>query len=86
MKTSTLKFLVTTAVLFGGSLAMTGCAKSGLEWDPLSTPAYSASENFHRQTRVAAYNWQQAIDDFDRDVVMSRPASTLTKWHVRQSD
>lgn len=86
MKTSTLRFLVTAVVLSAGSVAMTGCAKSGLEWDPLSTPAYSTSENFHRQLRMAAYNWQQVIDDFDRDVAMSRPASTLTKWHVRQSD
>ena len=86
MKTSTIKFLSTALILASGAICMTGCAKSGLEADLLAPPGYSSSENFHRQLRAATFDQQQLIDDFDRDVVMSRPPSNLTKWHIYQSD
>lgn len=86
MKTSTTRFLSIAVLIAAGGLSMTGCAKSGLEADLLAPPAYSSSENFSRQMRYAAFDQQQVIDDFDRHVTMSRPGSTLTKWHVYQSD
>jgi hypothetical protein len=87
MKTSSaLKSLAMAAVVAGSALFSTGCAKTGLEYDFLAPPAYSSAENMQREFRYAQYDWSQAIDDFDRDVTMSRPSSELTKWHVRQSD
>ena len=36
--------------------------------------------------RYIAYDFSQAIDDFDKDVLMTRPSSRLTLWDVSQSD
>ena len=83
---TTLKSLVATAVIGAASLFSTGCIKTGLENDYFAPPAYSSIENYQRERRYADYDWSQAIDDFDHDVTMSRPASELTKWHVRTSD
>jgi hypothetical protein len=87
MKTSSvLKTLAVAVVLGGGSLLTTGCAKTGLENDYFAPPAYSSAENVQREIRYGNYDWSQAIDDFDRHVTLSRPSSTLTRWHIAQSD
>ena len=87
MKTSALfKSLAAAIVLGSAALFTTGCSHSGLEYDFLAPPAYSSSENSQRTLRNAAFDWSQAIEDFDRNVVMSRPATTLTEWHVSSSD
>jgi hypothetical protein len=87
MKTSTVLKTLTVALTLGGaSLFSGGCAKTGLENDYFAPPAYSSAENVQREFRYANYDWSQAIDDFDRNVTMSRPASTLTRWHVSSSD
>ena len=83
---STLKSLAIAALLGAGSLFSTGCAKTGLEYDFFAPPGYSSGENFQRQIRFAQYDWNQAIDDFDKDVLMTRPASEMTIWHVRTTD
>lgn len=87
MKTSALfKSLAATIVLGSAALFTAGCSHSGLEYDFLAPPAYSSSENSQRALRNAAFDWSQAIEDFDRNVTMSRPATTLTEWHVSSSD
>ena len=63
-----------------------GCAKTGLEHDFLAPPGYTSSENAQRIGRYIAYDFSQAIDDFDKDVLMTRPSSRLTLWDVSQSD
>jgi hypothetical protein len=87
MKTSSvLKTLAVALLLGGGSLFTTGCSHSGLEYDFLAPPAYSSSENSARIWRYAAFDWNQAIEDFDRDVTMTRPGSRMTMWDIRHSD
>jgi hypothetical protein len=87
MKNSSVVKSLAVAVLLGGaSLFSTGCAKTGLEYDFLAPPGYSMGENFQRQGRNAQIDQNQLIEDFDKDVTMSRPASELTKWHVRTTD
>ena len=83
---SVLKTLAVAVLLGGTSLFTTGCSHSGLEYDFLAPPAYSSSENFHRQLRYAAFDWNQAIDDFDKDVVMTRPGSHMSEWNIVRSD
>jgi hypothetical protein len=86
MRTSPIvKSLVVTLLLGASALFLGGCAH-GVGWDPLAPPAVSGFENAQREGRYAAFDWSQAIDDFDRDVVMSRPSSKLTHWNVRQGD
>ncbi len=80
-KSFALAFGLGSASLFSG-----GCSHSGLEYDFLAPPAYSSSENTQRGLRNAAYDWSQAIEDFDRHVTMTRPTGTLTSWHVFNSD
>ena len=88
MKTSSIfKSFALAFVLGSASLFSGGCShSSGLEYDFLAPPAYSSSENSQRSLRNAANDWSQAIEDFDRNVTMSRPAGTLTPWHVSSSD
>ena len=87
MKTSTaLKSLAAALLMAGSTLFAGGCAQSGLGWDPLAPPAYSSSENSQRIWRYAAFDWSQAIEDFDRNVTMSRPGSRFTVWNVSHSD
>jgi hypothetical protein len=82
-----LKCLAVAALLGGSALFTTGCTHTdSLADDFLAPPAYSAGENFHRQLRYAAYDWHQAIDDFDKQVVMTRPGSMLTHWSIVHSD
>ena len=87
MKTSSVfKSFAMAVVVAGSALFSTGCAKTGLENDFFAPPAYSSGENIQRQIRYAQFDWSQAIEDFDRNITMSRPSSELTLWHVRQTD
>ena len=82
-----LKTLAGGLILGGCALCGAGChSNSGLGYDFLAPPAYSSGENFHRQLRYAAYDWSQAIDDFDRQVVMTRPGSAMSTWNIVRSD
>ena len=82
-----IRALVTLGLVLGGSvLTLGGCAGGNLGQDPLGPPGVSGKENAQREWRYAAYDWSQAIDDFDRDIVMSRPSSKLTHYNVRQGD
>jgi hypothetical protein len=87
MKTSAILKSVTFSLVLGGSvLLLGGCAGGGLGADPLAPPGATGFENAQREWRYAAFDWSQAIDDFDRDVTMNRPSSKLTRWNVRQGD
>ena len=87
MKTSSILKSVTLCVALGASVLMLGgCAGGSLGADPLGAPGVSGIENAQREWRYAAYDWSQAIDDFDRDVVMTRPSSKLTHYNVLQGD
>jgi hypothetical protein len=82
-----LKALAGGVILGGAALCSGGCqSHSGLEYDFLAPPAYSSGENFQRQLRYAAYDWSQAIEDFDKQVVMTRPGSHLTGWNIVHGD
>jgi hypothetical protein len=84
----TLKSLGIMTMLGAASLLSQGCqqSSSGLQADLLGPPAYSSAENASRQLRYAAYDWQQAIDDFDKNVTMTRPGSFMSTWNVSHSD
>jgi hypothetical protein len=85
----TLKSLGIMTMLGVASLLCQGCqqsSSSGLQQDLLGPPAYSSSENNSRELRYAAYDWQEAIDDFDKNVTMSRPGSFMSTWNVSRSD
>ncbi len=87
MKTSSILKSFTLAIALGSaSLFSGGCSHSGLEYDFLAPPAYSSTENNQRVLRNAANDWSQAVEDFDRTVTMTRPAGTLTSWHISSSD
>ena len=86
MKTSAFIRSLSLSVALGGSIFMLGGCSGGFVFDPLAPPAVSGIENAQRESRYAAYDWSQAVDDFDRDVVMTRPSSKLTHWNVRQGD
>jgi hypothetical protein len=62
------------ALLVLGNLAVSsvGCA----------TPAYSAGERNKLIARTWDYEWKQAADDWD-SVLLLRPPSRMTIWHVR---
>jgi Fe-S-cluster containining protein len=60
--------------LLAGALMTTGC---------FGTPGYSGTERNDIIVRDYNYDGGQLIDDFDHDVIMSRPASGLTAWNVR---
>jgi hypothetical protein len=82
----TLKSLGIMTMLGAVSLLSQGCQQSGLQPDLLGPPAYSSGENASRELRYAAYDWQEAIDDFDKNVTMTRPGSFMTTWNVSHSD
>jgi hypothetical protein len=82
-----LKSLGIMAMLGAAALLTQGCQQQGgLQTDLLGPPAYTSGENASRELRYAAYDWQQAIDDFDKNVTMTRPGSTMTTWNVSHSD
>ncbi len=68
-----MKTLALIGVLAAG-LMTTGC---------FGTPGYSASERNDMIFRDYNYEGGQVVDDFDHDVLMSRPASRLTSWNVQ---
>jgi len=86
MTSSILKSFAVAIVLGSASLFNGGCSHSGLEYDFLAPPAYTSTENNQRVIRNMANDWSQAIEDFDRNVTMTRPAGTLTEWHISSSD
>ena len=83
-------YIVCAVAEFGAAAMLSqGCqqsSSSGLQADLLGPPAYSSGENASRELRYAAYDWQQAIDDFDQNVTMSRPGSFMSTWNVSHSD
>ena len=87
MKTSAIcKSLAVMALLGPVALLSTGCSHGGLHSGLLDPPAYTAGENMHREWRYAGFDWQQAIDDFDKNVTMTRPGSMMTEWNISRSD
>ena len=67
-----MKLIVLLALLSGCVFLSTGCA----------TPAYSAQERNKMIVRTWRYDQRQSVDDFDT-LLMLRPPSRLTVWHVR---
>ena len=67
-----MKALLIGLLLVVGSMSLGGCA----------TPAYSAHERWQMIGRNWGYEWRQAQDDIDH-ILLLRPASNLTLWHVR---
>ena len=59
--------------LLGCALLVTGCG----------TPGYSPNERDSIIDRNWNYEGGQMVDDFDQDVIMSRPVSHLTAWDVQ---
>jgi hypothetical protein len=85
MKFAILKPLAATG-LFSIVVVASGCSNSGLHTDVLGPPGYTASENATRQLRYAGFDFEQAIDDFDKNVTMTRPGSMLTTWNISRND
>jgi hypothetical protein len=88
MKTSAIcKSLAVMALLGSAALFSTGCShEHGLHNDIFGPPGYTSGENAQRQLRYAAFDFQEAIDDFDKNVTMSRPGSMMTEWNILRSD
>jgi hypothetical protein len=68
----TMKKLLALLSLAALALSSVGC----------STPAYSAGERHQMYARNWDYEWKQAADDWD-SLLLLRPASRMTIWHVR---
>ena len=64
-------------------LAMLGLLAGGLLLTGCGTPAYSPQERDALILRNYNYEGGQLVDDFDHEVIMSRPASSLTAWAVQ---
>ena len=85
MKTSAvIKSLAIAVTLAGSSIFLGGCATGGV--DLLAPPDASSAENGQRNLRYADYDRAQIIDDFDRDVTMSRPEGPLTHFNLVHHD
>jgi hypothetical protein len=70
---------VALLAVIGSSLGGGGCARPfEIGW----TPAYSAGERFNMIARNWDYEGKQTQDDMD-SLLLLRPASRLTIWHVR---
>ena len=67
-----MKSLLALIVLAGMAITMPGC----------NTPAYSTTERHQMWARTARFEWEQAQDDID-SVLLLRPPSRMTIWHVR---
>ena len=74
------KSLLFAATLASFALTFGGCT----DW--LAPPAYSSSENSQRIWRYMDYDRAQLIEDFDRDVTMTRPHSSMTMWDLAHHD
>ena len=78
-----MKTLSYIALLLGVVVLGTGCAETRLgKFDPLATPAYSGVERSDLIAHSMVTDWQEAQDDFD-EVLLLRPSSQNTIWHVR---
>jgi len=66
-----------SAVLMGGCMD----ARIG-KVDPFATPAYSGRERGELIARNIEMEWKMMNDDID-DVLLLRPVSQLSVWHVR---
>lgn len=60
--------------LLAGALLTTGC---------FGDPGYSGVERNEMIIRNYNYEGGMLVDDFDSQVLMARPSSTLTYWNVR---
>ncbi len=67
-----MKSLFALLVLAAMAITMPGC----------NTPAYSTRERHQMWGRTMRYEWEMAQDDID-SVLLLRPPSRLTIWHVR---
>jgi len=67
-----MRILVLIGLLAGAATFNVGCA----------TPAYSPTERSALINRTWSLGFKQAVDDFD-SVLLLRPPSRLTIWHVR---
>jgi hypothetical protein len=68
-----MRIFVLVGLLLAGSGMSTGCAP---------TLAYSATERNALIARTWSIDARQAVDDFD-SVLMLRPPSRMSIWHVR---
>jgi hypothetical protein len=78
MKKLALSALLLTTVMFGS-----GCAQYELGRNEFgSTPAYSLRERGSHFGRMVDIDLKEVNDDID-EILMLRPASMLSVWHVR---
>ncbi len=68
-----MRIFVLIGLLLGGSALSTGCAP---------TLAYSSTERNAIIARTWSIDAREAVDDFDH-LLMLRPPSRMTIWHVR---
>ena len=68
-----MRIFVLIGLLLGGSALSTGCAP---------TLAYSPTERNALIARTWSIDAREAVDDFD-SLLMLRPPSRMTIWHVR---
>ena len=76
MKSLSLLAVVLAAALIGG------CSGGNARHEMFATPAYSASERNQLIARNWNYEGAMLMDDVD-SLLLLRPASRLTIWHVR---
>lgn len=71
-------------ILAAGAMSLsTGCAKHySLDNDFGATPAYSSTERYQQIYRAWDYEGKQMMEDIDH-ILLLRPASHLTVWHVQ---
>ena len=79
-----IKSLALALLLGGSSIGIGGCA-TGMP-DLLAPPGYTSSENAQRIWRYADYDRSQAVDDFDRQITMTRPHSFTNPWALSHHD
>ena len=79
-----MKSLALALLLAGSAFIFGGCATGAP--DLLAPPAYSSTENAQRIWRYVDYDRSQLIDDFDRQVSMTRPHSFTNPWALTHHD
>lgn len=78
-----MKTLALSALLLGMMVLGVGCAQTELGRNEFgATPAYSGRERLNLIAQSWDTDWKEAQDDID-DVLLLRPASQMTIWHVR---
>lgn len=75
---------LTLAVVACGSMFLAGgCMDARIgKVDPFATPAYSGVERGEMIARNIELEWRMINDDVD-SILLLRPVSGLTIWHVR---